>query len=80
MFDTLTMSQKLTDAGIEQSQAKAITEAVREAAEHGEHVTPDMLRAELATSRTEIASLQANLTWRMIGIVGVGVVVLRLWS
>ena len=32
----------------------AITDAVREAADHGEHVTPDQQRADLAALRADI--------------------------
>ena len=39
--------------------------------DHGEHVTPDMLRAEIAT-------LRADLTWRMIAVGGLVVAPLRL--
>ncbi len=84
-FDTLTIARTLTDAGIQSDQANAITDAVRQATEHGEHVTPDMLRTEIAgvhteiaTVRTEIASLRADLTWRMLGVAGLVVAALRL--
>ena len=40
--------------------SRPITDAVREAAEHGDHVTPETLRAELA-------GLEARLTWRFAG-------------
>ena len=42
------------------TSADAITDAVREAAEHGACVTPETLRAELA-------GLEARLTWRFAG-------------
>ncbi len=53
----------------------AITNAVRQAAEHGEHVTPDRFNAGLA-------ALRADLTWRMLAVGGSIVAVLRLldWS
>ena len=38
----------LTAAELTPAQADAITEAVRQAAEQGDHVTPDMLDARLA--------------------------------
>ena len=60
----------------------AITNAVRQAAEHGEHVTPDQFNAGLAALRAEISSLRADLTWRMLAVGGSIVAVLRLldWS
>ena len=71
MFDSLTIARQLTDAGIDRGHADALADAIRQAAEHGEHVTPDMLRAEIAT-------LRADLTWRMIAVGGLVVAALRL--
>ena len=62
----------LTDAGMDRDQAAAVTAAVQQAAEHGDHVTPqdlDTLRAdvrsEFAAVRGEIAQAVATLTWRL---------------
>ena len=84
MFDSLTIARQLTEAGIERAHADALADAVRQAAEHGEHVTPETLRAEVATVhgavdklRADIASQINMLTWRIIGIVGLAVAVLR---
>lgn len=52
-------------------QADAITDAVGQAAEHGEQVTPDMLRAE-------VAALRADLTWRIVAVGGLVVAARRL--
>lgn len=71
VFDTHAIARALTAAKLTSEQADAITDAVRQAAEHGEHVTPDMLRAEIAT-------LRADLTWRMIAVGGLVVAALRL--
>ena len=60
MFDIHAIARRLTGAGLSVEQADAITDAVREAAEHGEHVTPAVLRAELA-------SLEACMTRRFAG-------------
>ena len=60
MFDTHTIARTLTDAGIDPKHADAITDAVRQAAEHSEHVTPEHLDAALA-------ALEARLTWRFAG-------------
>ena len=48
------------DAGADPKLADAITAAVREAADHGDHVTPDQFKAGLA-------ELEARLTWRFAG-------------
>ena len=71
MFDTHAIARALTAAKLTSEQADAITDAVRQAAEHGEHVTPDMLRAE-------IAPLRADLTWRIVAVGGLVVAALRL--
>ena len=54
MFDTLEVARSLTDVDFTPAQADAITKAVRRAAEHGDHVTPDQLAAALAEVRTEM--------------------------
>lgn len=60
MLDTHAIARQLTGAGLSVEQADAITDALRQTAEHGEQVTPETLRAELA-------SLEARLTWRFAG-------------
>ena len=49
VFDTHAIARSLTDAELTAAQADAITAAVRQAAEQGNHVTPDMLDSRLAT-------------------------------
>ena len=66
MFDTLSVARELTDAGLSRDQAHAIAEAVRKAAEHGDHVTPDQFRAGLA-------ELETRLVQWMIGTVLAGI-------
>ena len=39
MLDTLAIARTLTDAGMDRDQAAAVTAAVQQAAEHGDHVT-----------------------------------------
>ena len=58
--------------------ADAITAAVREAADHGDHVTPDHFKVGLAELDARIANAETRLTWRMLGIAGLVVAVLRL--
>ena len=52
--DTLEVARSLTDVDFTPAQADAITKAVRRAAEHGDHVTPDQLAAALAEVRAEM--------------------------
>ena len=59
-LDTLTIARNLTDAGADPKLADAIAVAVREAADAGDHVTPDQLTRGLA-------ELEARLTWRFAG-------------
>ena len=90
-LDTRAGARALTDAGADQRLADAITNAVREAAEHGDHVTADQFKAGLAELRadlragladldTRIATSEARLTWRILGIAGVVIAVLRLFA
>ncbi len=60
MLDTHAIARRLTGTGLSTEQADALPDAVREAAEHGDHVTPETVRAELA-------GLEARLTWRFAG-------------
>ena len=69
MLDTHAVARSLTDAQFSPAQADAITDAVRLAAEHGDHVTSDQFKAGLAEIRTEIAGVRtevANLETRLI--------------
>ena len=59
-LDTHAIARTLIDAGADPKLADAITAAVREAADHGDHVTPDQFKAGLA-------ELEARLTWRFAG-------------
>ena len=58
--------------------------AIRQAAGHGEHVTPETLRAEVATLHGEIGSLRADIYRAMLlqagAIVGAVVAILRLFG
>lgn len=71
MLDTLEVARSLTDAKFTAAQANAITNAVRLAAEHGDHVTSDRfnaglaevraeMRTEFAAVRTEIAAVRTD--------------------
>ena len=61
MLDTHAVARSLADAEFTPAQADAIANAVRLAAEHGDHVTPDQLEAGLAEVRTEIAAVRTEI-------------------
>ena len=50
---------------------RATTDAVKQAADHGDQATRDAVRAELE-------NLEASLTWRALGIAGLATAALRL--
>ena len=77
MFDTHARARSLTDADLTPAQADAITAAIRQAAEHGEHVTPQAFSAGIAELRTEIAQLETRLVRWIVGTVAVAVAVMR---
>ena len=82
MFDTHAIARQLTNAGLNEDQADAITDAVRQAAEHGRHVTPETLRAELAELRSDLYRamlIQAGgIVGAIVGIAGLVIAALRL--
>ena len=77
MFDSLTVARQLTDAGIERAQADAIADGIRQAAEHGEHVTPDQLNARIADVLTALGAAATRMTWRMLAVAGLVIAALR---
>lgn len=81
MFDTHAIARSLTDADLTPAQADAITDAIRQAAEHGDHVTSETLRAELAAQDARTAAALAGLERRVIGygiaIAGIAIALLR---
>ena len=79
-LDTLTIARNLTDAGADPKLADAIAVAVREATDAGDHVTPDQFKAGLAELDARIANAETRLTWRMLGIAGLVLAVMRLLS
>lgn len=78
MFDTHSIARALSEADLTPAQVDAITEAVRQAADHGDHVTSEQFKAGVAELRTEIAGLRADLTWRMLAVAGLVIAALRL--
>lgn len=61
MLDTHAVARSLTKADFTPAQADAITAAVRQAAEHGEHVTPDQFNAAVAALEAGQARLDARM-------------------
>lgn len=75
MLDTHAVARSLTEAEFTPAQADAITNAVRLAAEQGDHVTSDQFKAglaevrtEIAVVRTEIAALDTRLSTQIAGV------------
>ena len=63
VFNAHAIAPALTAAKLTSEQPDAITDAVRQAAEHGKHVRPDMLRGDL--------------TWRIVAVDGLVVPAVR---
>ena len=78
MSDTHSIARMLSEVNLTPAQVDAITEAVRQAADHGDHVTSEQFKAGVAELRTEIAGLRADLTWRMLAVAGLVIAALRL--
>ena len=70
MLDTHAVARSLTDAEFTPAQADAITNAVRQAAEHGDQVTSDQFKTGLAELRTEMAGQRADLTGQSAEVAG----------
>ena len=75
VFDSLTVARRLTDAGMNRELADATAAAIREAAEHGDHVTLELLRAELSALETRLIKWMVG---TVIAAVGATVAALRL--
>ena len=61
MLDTHAVARSITDADFTTDQADAITDAVRQAAEHGDHVTPDQFNTAVAAIEADQARLDGRL-------------------
>ena len=70
MLDTHAVARSLTDVDFTPAQADAITDAVRLAAERGDHVTADQFKTGLAELRTEMAGQRAELTGQIAELAG----------
>ena len=82
MSDTHAIARQPTGSGLTRDQAAAITAAVRQAADYGDPVTPQTLRAELADLRSDLYRamlIQAGgIVAAIVGIAGLGIAALRL--
>ena len=61
MLDTHAVARSLTAADFTPAQADALTDALRAAVEHGDHVTSDQFKAGLAELRAEMSRIEADL-------------------
>lgn len=62
MLDTLAVARELTAGGVARDQAEVIANAIRTAAEQGDHVTADQFKAGQAEMRAEIANLDTRVS------------------
>ena len=60
MLDTHAVARSLTAADFTPAQADALTDALRECTERGDHVTSDQFRAGQAEIRAELAELRSE--------------------
>ncbi|WP_419936890.1 coiled-coil domain-containing protein [Candidatus Palauibacter sp.] len=60
MLDTHAVARALTAADFTPAQADALTDALREFTEQGDHVTSDQFKAGQAEVRSEIAELRSE--------------------
>ena len=65
MLDTHAVARSLTAADFTPAQADALTDALRSAVEHGDHVTSDQFKAGQAELRAEVANLDTRLSTQM---------------
>ena len=70
MFDTHAIARSLTDADPTPAQADAITDAIRQAAERGDHVTSEQFKTGLAELRADIYRAMLIQTGVTVGLLG----------
>lgn len=82
MFDSLTIARQLTSGGFNREQADVPADAIRQAAEHGDHLTGDQFAAGTAEIKTQLAEAESRIYRAMLiqagAIVGAVVAILRL--
>ena len=76
-FDTHEAVKALSEAGLNERQAEAITATVRDAVTEGVAT-----KADIADVRADLAALEARLTWRIVtiavAVAGVAIAVLKM--
>ena len=70
MFDTHAIARSLIDANLTPAQADAITDAIRQAAERGDHVTSEQFKTGLAELRADIYQAMLIQTGVTVGLLG----------
>ena len=75
MLDTHAAAGSLTDAEFTPARADAVTNAMRPAAEHGDHVTTDQIEAGFAKLRADPQAGVAAGNRRVVGAVSPGAAV-----
>ena len=78
MFDSLTVARQLTAGGFDREQAEVLADAIRQAAEHGDHVTGDQFAAGIAGLETKLAGTESRIYRAMLIQAGAIVALLRL--
>ena len=77
MFDTHAIARTLASADLTTAQVDAITDAVRQAAEYGEHVMPERLDAALQGLRADLYRAMQMQTAVTVGLLGLILAALR---
>ena len=76
-FDTLAYARRLKEAGIDEAQAEAHAEAVRDAIMEGAATKADIVRFE-AKIATGLAASERRMTLAMVAVVGAAVALIKL--
>ena len=76
-FDTLAYARRLKEAGVDEAQAEAHAEAVRDAVTEGVATKAD-LRATVADLKAEIAASERRMMLAMVALAGLIVALVKL--
>ena len=76
-FDTLAYARRLKEAGIDEAQAEAHAEAVRDAIMEGAATKADIVRLE-AKIATGLAASERRMMLAMVAVVGAAVALIKL--
>lgn len=74
MANTLAVGRRLEVAGVDRAMTEAHADAIQTAVDdRKEHLST---KADLAVLKTDIAAMEAHLTWRMVGLlIGGGLII-----